>query len=177
MKSIMPTNVSAVLLEAGFLNTQQALFDELLRLVTWDERMQARKTASFGKPYDYSQMNYQPAELLPCLVELRERLQQRLGVAFNNCLANYYETGENRMGYHADDTSGLIDGTGVAIVSLGSVRTISFRAIDNDARAQYELEPGSLLYMDAEVQTAWKHAINRQPDAGPRISLTWRAVR
>lgn len=32
---------------------------ELLRLsIEWDERMAARKTASFGKAYNYSQMSY-----------------------------------------------------------------------------------------------------------------------
>ncbi len=173
----MTDNFPHILREAEFFVAHQELFDELLRTVAWDESMQARKTASFGKPYDYSQMSYPPADLLPCLVELRDRLQQRLGVPLNNCLANYYETGENRMGYHADDTSGLIDGTGVAIVSLGSQRTISFREIGGDTRVSYQLKPGSLLYMGADVQIAWKHAIKRQPGAGPRISLTWRAVR
>ena len=163
-------------IESNFYPQHQVLFDQLLQSVTWDESMQARKTASFGRPYDYSQMSYPAAELLPCLVEVRDRLEGALQVPFNNCLANYYETGENRMGFHADDTSGLLPGTGVAIVSLGSQRTITYRSLDHAARFDYPLEPGSLLYMDAEVQVGWMHAIGRQTGAGPRISLTWRAV-
>ncbi|PQO27695.1 alpha-ketoglutarate-dependent dioxygenase AlkB [Blastopirellula marina] len=173
----MTSNTPDLLLEEKFLPSHRELFTKLRRSVAWDASMRARKTASFGKPYDYSQMNYAPAELLPCLVELRDQLAERLEVSFNNCLANYYETGENTMGYHADDTSGLLPGTGVAIVSLGSRRTISFRSSDDATHVAYELEPGSLLYMGADIQTAWKHAIARQPGAGPRISLTWRAVR
>ncbi|RCS41025.1 hypothetical protein DTL42_20765 [Bremerella cremea] len=168
--------VPEILLEHAFLAAQQDLFDELVGTVRWDESMRARKTASFGKPYIYSQMSYASTELLPGLIELRDQLALHLEIPFNNCLANYYETGENTMGYHADDTSGLLPRTGVAIVSLGSRRTISFRSIDGTTEVAYKLEPGSLLYMGAEIQMAWKHAIKRQPGAGPRISLTWRAI-
>lgn len=117
-------------IEANFYPQHRSLFDELLRTVSWDESMQARKTASFGQPHDYSQMSYPAALVLPRLIEVRDRLQDALHVPVNNCLANYYETGENRMGFHTDDTAVLLPGTGVAIVSLGSPRTITYRSLD-----------------------------------------------
>jgi len=80
------------------------------------------------------------------------------------------------MGFHSDDTTGLLSGTGVAIVSLGSVRDITYRSkTDSTIQKSYSLLPGSLLYMDSEVQENWLHAIKKQKNAGPRISLTWRA--
>ena len=82
------------------------------------------------------------------------------------------------MGYHSDDTSGLISGTGVAIVSLGSARDITFRNIvDKSIQHSFTLLPCSLLYMDDAVQVLWMDAIKKQTNAGPRISLTWRAFR
>jgi alkylated DNA repair dioxygenase AlkB len=81
------------------------------------------------------------------------------------------------MGFHSDDTRGLVAGTGVAIVSLGSVRDITYRSkADPSLSYSYPLQPGSLLYMDDAVQQNWVHAIKQQANAGPRISLTFRAI-
>ncbi len=140
--------------------------------------MAARKTASFGHPYNYSQMRYAKVAIPPSMESLHQMLIEHLGIPFNNCLLNYYQTGKKTMGFHSDDTSGLIDRTGVAIVSLGSVRHISFRSIETPSiEVAYPLPPGSMLYMDDAVQKAWMHAIKREKDVGPRISLTWRALR
>ena len=166
-----------VVLDESFYPQHDALFAELLASVTWDERMRARKTASFGQPYDYSQMSYETTEMPPCLEGVIASLKARLKITFNNCLLNYYETGQNTMGFHADETDNLQPGTGVAIVSLGSERTITYRSMDQTRRVNFQLLPGSLLYMDDDVQRHWTHAIGKQKDAGPRISLTWRAIR
>lgn len=154
------------------------LFEFLRDSVAWDNRMAARRTASFGQPYNYSQIDYTATPMSPALLDVALQLKSQLDVDFNNCLLNFYETGDNTMGFHSDDTSGLISGTGVAIVSLGSVRDITFRSIaDKSIQHSFLLHPGSLLYMDDAVQALWMHAIKKQANAGPRISLTWRAFR
>lgn len=165
-------------LEDDFYPGHESLFHSLLKSIEWDDRMAARRTASFGRPYNYSQIDYPelpiPIELHPLL----EMLSARLGINFNNCLMNYYETGDNTMGFHSDDTTGLVAGTGVAIVSMGSIRNITYRSKSQpDLQLSYSLKPGSLLYMDNRVQEDWVHAIKRQKEAGPRISLTWRAFK
>lgn len=170
-------NQPNIILEQEFYPRHANLFAELMASVEWDERMKARKTASFGKPYDYSQMSYEPKEMLPGLVDVVECLKARLNVSFNNCLLNLYETGVNTMGFHSDETGNLLPETGVAIVSLGSERIITFRSMDQTTLVDYDLKPGSLLYMDNAVQDNWMHSIKKQKIAGPRISLTWRAIR
>lgn len=163
--------------EDDFLPNHAALFRLLLETVAWDDRMAARRTASFGKAYNYSQLTYAEQPLPPSLIEVADRLEVRLKLRFNNCLLNFYETGDNSMGFHSDDTAGLVAGTGVAIVSLGSSREITFRSVaDRTLHLSHSLAPGSVLYMDDVVQREWQHAIKRQPGVGPRISLTWRAV-
>jgi hypothetical protein len=42
----------------NFFASPDALFTFLLENVDWDERMAARKTASFGVAYNYVQMTY-----------------------------------------------------------------------------------------------------------------------
>lgn len=165
-------------LEDDFYSDHESLFRTLLTSIEWDNRMAARRTASFGQPYNYSQIDYPELPIPHELHPLLERLNARLGINFNNCLLNFYETGNNTMGFHSDDTTGLIAGTGVAIVSLGSVRDITYRSKSQpELQRSYPLKPGSLLYMDEGVQEDWVHAIKRQKDAGPRISLTWRAFK
>ena len=46
-------------LDPAFVASPDALLEWLRSAVAWDERMRARKTASFGVPYDYSQMAYE----------------------------------------------------------------------------------------------------------------------
>ena len=165
-------------IEDNFYSDHETLFNSLLTSIEWDERMSARRTASFGRPYNYSQMDYAEKPIPFELRSLLAMLDGRLGIKFNNCLLNYYETGDNTMGFHSDETTGLVPGAGVAIVSLGSVRDITYRSkMQPEIQRSFPLKPGSLLYMNDIVQEGWMHAIRRQRDAGPRISLTWRAFR
>jgi alkylated DNA repair dioxygenase AlkB len=172
-------NQPQVLIEDSFLPASESLtlFENLSTSVDWDDSMAARRTASFGRPYNYSNMQY-PETLLPdSLHPIVELLNARLGIRFNNCLLNFYQTGDNSMGFHSDNTTGLVPGTGVAIVSLGSVREITFRfKAEPSHQVTFPMNPGSLLYMDDAVQQDWMHAIKKQIGAGPRISLTWRAI-
>lgn len=163
-------------LEEDFVNAPEALMNALLEQVPWEGSMAARRTASCGVPYNYAQMVYPAAPFPPLLEEVRQKLAKRFGVPFNNCLLNHYPDGRSKMGFHSDDTSELIPNTGVAIVSLGFPRPLRFRGRENpEERCSFVLPSGSALYMSADVQHYWAHAIKRARYAEPRISLTWRA--
>ncbi len=161
----------------AFIDSPEQLVESLQACVTWDERMKARKTASFGASYNYSQISYLPQPMLPALDAICARLSQTLRFMPNNCLLNFYPDGDASMGFHSDSTEGLSPGTGVAIVSLGSVRSIVFRKkTDRALDLVYPLGIGSLLYMPDDVQHDWLHAIPKAPGAGERISLTFRSI-
>jgi alkylated DNA repair dioxygenase AlkB len=131
--------------------------------------MKARKTASFGVSYDYSQIVYPQTEMLPSLVEVCKSIEIELGFYPNNCLLNYYQDGSSSMGFHSDSSEELAAGTGVAIISLGSVRNIVYRSKENLAEFSYPLQNGSLLYMSQEMQAYWLHAIPKAENVGERI--------
>jgi alkylated DNA repair dioxygenase AlkB len=163
----------------NFVTDQQSLFDRLVAEVQWDERLRARKTASFGVSYDYSGMSYPQVEMPAILAELCDRIQQAPGLLFrpNNCLLNYYPDGASSMGFHSDSSEELAEGTGVAIISLGGLRDMLFRLkADRAHELSYQLTPGSLLYMSKELQSLWLHAIPKAESAGPRISVTFRHI-
>ena len=173
----MPTQpLLDILIVDDFLTGQRALFETLRDTVDWEDSMAARRTASYGVPYNYAQMTYPAVPMHSALVPVVAQLHQRLGVRFNNCLLNFYETERSKMGFHADDTTDLQPDTGVAIVSVGCARKLTYRRKDNkEIQQAFNLQPGSMLYMDSAVQDEWVHAIKKQKGVGPRISLTWRA--
>lgn len=160
-----------------FITEPKALYDTLLHTISWDESMMARKTVSFGKAYNYSQMSYPDTPFLPDIEALLEPLAAVTGFVANNCLVNYYPDGSSKMGYHADLTDNLETGTGIAIVSLGTTRHLKFKHIDDpESFLDYALVPGSLIYMTQEIQHSWQHAIPKADTREGRISLTFRRM-
>jgi alkylated DNA repair dioxygenase AlkB len=163
-------------IDNNFVSDAQTLFDRLLTETDWDERMRARKTASFGEPYNYSGISYPFQPMPKILLPLVADIEARFGYRPNNCLINYYESGESTMGFHSDAIEDLADETGVIIVSLGAERAIRFQSKhDKSDEHEFQLKSGSLLLMSQEVQKHWKHAILKQAEVeGGRISLTFR---
>jgi alkylated DNA repair dioxygenase AlkB len=167
----------AIHLNLSFLREPARLFAHLQETVVWDERMKARKTASFGVAYNYSQMFYPEVPMPESLAPVCAALGEELGFVPNNCLLNYYPDGAASMGFHSDTATGLAEGTGVAIVSLGAERSIVYRSKrDKTVRFSYPLPSGSLLFMSNQLQEEWLHAIPKQDGVGERISLTFRRV-
>lgn len=169
----------ALWVEEGFLPNSQTLFANLLRSVAWDERMRARKAASFGVPYNYSGITWPASPFPEMLLAIRGRLTERLEWEPNNCLAHYYPDGASTMGFHSDATDELEPGTGIAVISLGSERAITFRnQLDRRRLEHYHLPSGSLLYMTPAMQQDWQHAIlASEASEGGRISLTFRRMK
>ncbi|AZC17782.1 MULTISPECIES: alpha-ketoglutarate-dependent dioxygenase AlkB [Pseudomonas] len=161
---------------ASFIPDPLALFEQLKASVSWDERMRARKTASFGLPYDYSQISY-PAVPMPEMLErLCPAIEQLLGFRPNNCLLNFYPDGQSSMGFHSDANEQLVPGTGVVVISLGHARSMLFKHKQSGQIHEYNLGAGSLLHMSDALQTQWLHAIPKAPGAGERISLSFRQL-
>lgn len=161
----------------NFINNPTELFNILTKTINWDERMSARKTASFGKAYNYSQIDYPYQEFLPEIETIIKQLKPIIGFEANNCLINYYMDGKSKMGYHSDQTDILETNTGIAIVSIGELRILKFRNIENpDKFLTFELTAGSLVYMTQEIQKKWQHAIPKSDTENGRISLTFRRM-
>lgn len=164
---------------SGFLAGSEELFALLAAEVAWDDRIRARRVASFGVPYNYSGTGWPEAPVPDALVPVAATVAGAVGYEPNNCLANYYPTGNSTMGYHSDSVAELEPGTGISIVSLGATRTISFRReADRSEVHELVLLGGSLLHMTAAMQSAWRHAVLRAEGVSAgRISLTFRRIK
>lgn len=170
--------MDGITLIKDFIPAPASLFTYLEDNVTWDTRMAARKTASYGIAYNYSQIDYPDNAFLPALKEIALQIKDALGFEPNNCLINYYSDGKSKMGFHSDQTDILFEGTGIVIVSVGETRTLRFRNIlDHEVVRDFDLPSGSLIYMTQEVQSQWQHAIPTTNTSKGRISITFRKIR
>jgi alkylated DNA repair dioxygenase AlkB len=169
--------IDGVIFAEHFLKDSQVLFENL-KGINWDERMAARKTASFGVAYNYSQMQYPFAEMPQEIKDIALGIDKAIGFQPNNCLINFYLDGKSKMGFHSDQIDILEENTGVAIVSLGETRILRFRNILNPEQIiDYPLPSGSLIYMAQEVQSVWQHAIPVTDTLLGRMSLTFRKIK
>jgi alkylated DNA repair dioxygenase AlkB len=159
----------------NFINDDINLFNLIRDTSDWDRSMTSRLTTSFGVPYNYSGIDYNPNVIPDYLNNTINDINNTIGFIPNNCLVNYYLDGSSRMGYHSDRIDILSPNTGVVIISLGSTRILRFRNInDRSLIVDYPLVSGSLFYMSADVQNLWMHSIPSDDSIDGRMSLTFR---
>ena len=130
-----------------------------------------------GVSYAYSGIKRTPAPWTPTLADLRTRCEAAVGKAFNSVLANLYRSGDDSMGWHADDEPEMGPEPVIASVSFGAERRFDFKHRASGETVSVVLPHGSLLVMSGVSQVCWKHRIARSKAVtAPRINLTYRFV-
>ena len=102
--------------------------------------------------------------------------QWKTKVEFNVCLLNYYEDGQQRIGWHSDREE-IGRTTPIASVSLGATRQFLIRSKENGVqdRASLDLLNGSLVLMKNVCQMKYLHSVPKQNEVKHgRINLTFR---
>lgn len=111
---------------------------------------------------------------------------------FSSVGLNYYRTGSDSVAWHRDRLGKRGRPTLVALVSVGSPRTLALRphrqigsktaetsattaATMATSRHRWQLGHGDLLVMGGACQQRWEHAVPKERGAGARISLAFRA--
>ena len=99
----------------------------------------------------------------------------------NSCNANMYESGDDVVGWHADDEPLFQASKRDALIislSLGAARTFVYRLnTPLDQAHKQRLHDGDLCVTEGLMQKYYKHAVVReQGEVGPRINLTWRWI-
>ena len=165
-------------------------FRALLETVCWAQqeivlygkaRLMPRLTAWYGDEgavYTYSGLKNVPDAWNAPLLELRERVERAAGAAFNSVLLNRYRSGDDGMGWHADDEPELGTAPVIASLSLGTPRLFVMRTKSDRKRLlELRLAHGSLLIMRGSSQQRFAHAVPKEKRLhGERINLTFRAV-
>ena len=103
--------------------------------------------------------------------------EQGLGTEFNACLLNYYPSGEDGMGYHADNEKELGQQTIIASVSLGATRKFVFKHRQTKDKIELPLTSGQLIVMAGNTQQYWLHSLPKTKKVKEgRINLTFRRI-
>mmetsp|Transcript_23002 Transcript_23002/g.46540 ORF Transcript_23002/g.46540 Transcript_23002/m.46540 type:complete len:735 (+) Transcript_23002:83-2287(+) len=100
-------------------------------------------------------------------------------VEFNVCLLNYYQDGQQRIGWHSDREE-VGRTTPIASLSLGATRQFLIRSKTDGVRdrCSIDMTNGSIVVMENECQLKYLHSVPRESDVREgRINLTFRCKR
>lgn len=180
------------------LDKDKALYQQLLSELPW----QSDKVTLFGKThitarkivwmgdnedggslaYTYSGHTRQVFPWHKSVFHVKQLVEQKLSTLgvqanFNTCLLNYYPTGAEGMGYHADDESELGPQPIIASLSLGATRKFVLKHKKTQDKVELHLESGQLIIMRGITQQFWKHTVTKTKSVHEgRISLTFRQI-
>jgi alkylated DNA repair dioxygenase AlkB len=164
----------------GWLAGADRLFDELHQEVPWH----AERREMYERIVDVPRLLkfYDEDEVLPhpVLTEARDVLSRyyaaELGEPFVTAGMCLYRDGRDSVAWHGDRVGRARDlDTMVAILSVGSARTLSLRPRGGGESRGFSLGHGDLVVMGGSCQRTWDHAIPKTTKAvGPRISIQFR---
>lgn len=166
----------------GWLAAGDELFTCLLDDVPWH----AERRKMYDSIVDVPRLTkfYAAGEPLPhpIVTEAREALSRyyaaELGEPFVTAGMCVYRDGRDSVAWHGDRIGRSRDSdTMVAILSLGSPRTLAMRPRDGGRSLRFPLAHGDLVVMGGSCQRTWDHAIPKtSTPVGPRISVQFRVA-
>lgn len=129
--------------------------------------------ANDGINYTFSGKTLKSKPWIPVVLEIKNKVENILGIEFNFCLVNKYKNGFDNIGKHRDDEKQLVPNSPIAGVSFGITRQMVFNYGSNEISVN--LENGSLISINSPTNKFWTHSIPRNLSIKePRISLTFR---
>ncbi|MGA8045783.1 MAG: alpha-ketoglutarate-dependent dioxygenase AlkB [Dermatophilaceae bacterium] len=166
----------------GWLSAPDVLFENLVREVPWH----AERRQMYDRIVDvprltkfYGRGDPLPHPVLDSARDLLSRhYRDELGEPFVSAGLCYYRTGADSVAWHGDRIGrSRLEDTMVAILSVGSPRTLALRP--NGGRTAYRigLGHGDLVVMGGACQREWEHAVPKTAEpVGPRISIQFRVA-
>jgi alkylated DNA repair dioxygenase AlkB len=155
-----------------------AVFAELVERLAWRQR---RGVPMYDQIVDEPRLtswwdtNVGTAEPLEILADVRRALGEHYAIAFDSIGFNLYRDGDDSVAWHGDRHRHHVVEPIVAIVSVGSRRTLRLRPRGGGVSRGWDLGEGDLLVMGGRCQHDWEHSVPKVRHAvGPRMSITYR---
>ncbi|MEA5504330.1 alpha-ketoglutarate-dependent dioxygenase AlkB [Halotia wernerae UHCC 0503] len=128
-----------------------------------------------GCNYLYSNSVFlKPLTWTDTLSTIRDRITALTGYNFRIVIGNQYRTGQDSIGWHADNEESMGLNPAIASVSLGSLRKFQIKP-RNGRTTDFWLEHGSLLVMQRGCQSTHLHQVPKTNKVvRTRINLTFR---
>ncbi|TDC88172.1 alpha-ketoglutarate-dependent dioxygenase AlkB [Actinomadura sp. 7K507] len=164
----------------GWIPAADALFERLHASVPW----RAERRRMYDRVVDVPRLLafYDEGDPLPdpVLDEAKAALDRHyaaeLGEPFRTAGLCLYRDGRDSVAWHGDRIGrGDKEDTMVAILSIGTPRSLLLRPRGGGRTIRHELGHGDLIVMGGSCQRTWEHAIPKSTRvAGPRISIQFR---
>ncbi|MBM7367504.1 alpha-ketoglutarate-dependent dioxygenase AlkB [Gordonia hydrophobica] len=163
----------------GWITGSLSLFDSLCSDVPWQAERRQMYERMLDVPRLLSFYDEQAPLPHPMIGRARDALSRHyrrdLPDGFATSGLALYRDGTDSVAWHGDRIGrGRDHDTLVAIVSLGSPRTLLLRPRGGGRSRKFVLGSGDLLVMGGSCQRTWDHAVPKSPGAGPRISIQFR---
>jgi alkylated DNA repair dioxygenase AlkB len=156
----------------GWLSGHDALFDELERTVRW----RSERRPMYDRVVDVPRLVAGPEDAPPhpLLEAMRAALSARHAEDFVRVSFAFYRGGDDSVAWHGDTVARELPRALVATVSLGARRRFLMRPTEGGAARAWMLGGGDLFVMGGTAQRAWRHAVPKVAEAGPRIAIMFR---
>jgi alkylated DNA repair dioxygenase AlkB len=151
----------------------QTVFDELRAVAAW----QHQRRQMYDREVEVPRLVAPLPERGHAQALLREAagvLSRRYGVGLASISLAYYRDGHDSVAPHGDKLGSLRHNTVVAILSLGSPRRFTLRAVDGSLKLSFALGWGDLLVMGGSCQDTFLHGVPKVRHAEPRMSIQFR---
>jgi len=157
----------------GWVSGADVLFDELLRVAPWGPEEQR---PMYDRIVDVPRLTTGPwvHGRPPILTRMAECLSRHYGLELPSVSANLYRDGRDSVAWHGDRVGRHRTTTIVAILSLGSPRTLLLRPDGGGPSTAYAMHSGDLVVMGGTCQRTHEHCVPKRAQAGPRISVMFR---
>lgn len=131
-----------------------------------------------GLQYTYSRNVTHLADMWSLLVGLlRTGVAYKAGHTFNCVLANLYQDGNDKVGWHSDDEKDMSQEHSIASLSFGASRDFLLRDKETKQITKITLNNGDLLIMLPGCQEKYQHSIPvRKGVKEQRLNLTFRVA-
>jgi len=137
-----------------------------------------RKMLTLGKTYNFNGSNPSVGEIqdfgyLSKCILLAEPMSP-----YNSCVVNFYEDGNEYIGYHRDRTNGMTEDSTIVICSLGETRILRLQHIVSRKSYDIPLPHGSRFEFTQEFNNRYKHMIVKSKKIKEkRLSITYRNMK
>lgn len=147
------------------------LFEEVRRAAPWQEGERPMYDRIVAVPRLHSGVWHDPPARLR---QMADALSGHYGCDLRTISANLYRDGNDSVAWHGDQVGRHRANTIVAILSLGSPRSLLLRPEGGGPSIAYTMHSGDLVVQGGTCQRTHQHCVPKRAQAGPRISVMFR---
>ena len=190
MNCIFKDNINSAFLNYGIYGNTELLekcineidsqLEERPELIIFGKKCKQQRFVGFFSNdsigYKYSNKLMESKSITDSLLKIMNDVNEIIGSEYNGVLINKYMNGNDYIGAHSDNETGLDPTHGVICISFGAERNFRIRN-KNDKKICFEVttENSSIIQMSGNFQKIYTHEIPIQKKIKePRFSLTFR---